>query len=422
VGSSVQELAIDRLGVRGDGVANSTEGPIFVPFALAGETVLANVEGNHGDLTVVLSASPHRIEPCCQYFSRCGGCAVQALRHEPYAAWKRSLVSAALENAGIRTPVAPLLDCHGAGRRRITLHTRNDGRRVRVGFMRARSHELIDIAQCPLLAPDLQPGPEIARAIAEILRDLDRPLDIQITAAANGLDVDLRGCGPLALSDRERLTGVADTLTLARLSNHGSVIAVQRIPYVRMGKADVPVPPGSFLQATAAAEAEMARLVIAIVGNAGRLADLYCGVGTFALRLAETAEVWAFDTHQPALHALAAARRATPHLRAVVAEARDLGRRPLLAADLSRFDALVIDPPRVGAEAQARQIAQAEVPVVAAISCNATTFARDAGILIAGGYALVSVTALDQFRFSPHVEIIGHFVHPGRRRRRRLLG
>jgi 23S rRNA (uracil1939-C5)-methyltransferase len=422
VGSSVRELAIDRLGVRGDGVANSTEGPIFVPFALAGETVLANVEGNHGDLTAVLSASPHRIEPCCQYFSLCGGCAVQALRYEPYAAWKTSLVSAALENAGIRTPVAPLLDCHGAGRRRITLHTRNDGRRVRAGFMRARSHELIDIARCPLLAPDLQRGPEIARAIAEILRDLDRPLDIQITAAANGLDVDLRGCGPLALSDRERLTGVADTLALARLSNHGSVIALQRIPYVRMGKADVPVPPGSFLQATAAAEAEMARLVIAIVGNAGRLADLYCGVGTFALRLAETAEVWAFDTHRPALDALAAARRATPHLRAVVAEARDLGRRPLLAADLSRFDALVIDPPRVGAEAQARQIAQAEVPVVAAISCNATTFARDAGILIAGGYALESVTALDQFRFSPHVEIIGHFVHPGRRRRRRLLG
>jgi 23S rRNA (uracil1939-C5)-methyltransferase len=421
VGSFV-ELTIDRLGIRGDGIANSNEGTIFVPFALAGETVLAKVEGKQGDLTEVLSASPDRTEPCCQYFSVCGGCAVQTLRYEPYAAWKTSLVSSALANAGIKAPVAPLLDCHGAGRRRVTLHARNDGQRVRVGFMRARSHDLINIAHCPLLVADLQPGPAIARAIAAILRGLDKPLDIQITAAANGLDVDLRGCGPLASPYLERLLGVADTYALARLSNHGLVIALQQIPYVQMGKAHVPLPPGSFLQATEAAEAEMARRVIATVGNAGRLADLYCGVGTFALRLAETAEVWAFDTHQPALDALAAARRATPHLQAVVAETRDLGRRPLLAADLSRFDALVIDPPRVGAEAQAQQIAQSEVPVVVAVSCNATTFARDAAILTAGGYALKSVAVLDQFRFSPHVEIIGHFVHPGRRHRRRLLG
>jgi 23S rRNA (uracil1939-C5)-methyltransferase len=422
VGSLRRELTIDRLGVRGDGIANSPAGPIFVPFALAGETVLANVEGDQGDLTAILSASPDRVDPSCQYFSICGGCAIQALRYQTYAAWKASLVSTALENAGLMTAVAPVLDYHGAGRRRITLHARTDGRHVRVGFMRARSHDLINIDQCPLLAPALQPGPALARAIAEALQDLAKPLDIQITAAANGLDVDLRGCGALAPRHRERLSELADNYAVARLSNHGMVIALRQIPYVKMGRASVPVPPGSFLQATEAAEAEMARLVIAIVGEARRVADLYCGVGTFALRLAETAEVWAFDSNQPALDALMAAHRATAHLRAVTADARDLGRRPLLAHDLARFDALVLDPPRVGAQAQAFQIARAEVPVVAAVSCNAATFARDAGILAAGGYALQRVTALDQFRFSPHVEIIGHFVHPGRRRRRRLLG
>jgi len=422
VDSFIRELTIDRLGARGDGIAQSSAGPIFVPYALPGETVLASVVGQHGDLTAIVMASPERVDPICQYYSVCGGCAIQALRCNAYAAWKTSLVSAALAHAGIQTPVAPLLDYHGAGRRRVTLHARNDGRQVRVGFMRARSHDLINIAECPLLAPALQKGPALARAIAESVRDLDRPLDIHITAAANGLDVDLRGCGTLAPQHRERLIGLADSYDLARLSNHGTAIAVRRIPYVQMGRASVALPPGTFLQATEAAEAEMARRVGAIVGDARRIADLYCGVGTFALRLAESAEIWAFDAHRPALDALLAAHRATVPLRAVAAEARDLGRRPLLASELARFDALVIDPPRVGAEAQAQQIAQAEVPVVAAVSCNAVTFARDASLLIAGGYALHSVTALDQFRFSPHVEIIGHFVHPGRRRRRRLLG
>jgi 23S rRNA (uracil1939-C5)-methyltransferase len=417
-----RKLTIERLGARGDGIAASEQGAIFVPYALAGETVLAEVDGERGHLAAVLQSSPDRVDAICPYYSICGGCAVQTLRFDAYAAWKRNVVATALKNAGIRAAVAALVDCHGAGRRRVTLHARSAGRLVRVGFMRARSHDLIDITCCPLLAPALQHGPTVARALAQALRVLDKPLDIHITAAVNGLDIELRGCGPLPAPEIERLVGLAALHDLARLTNHGEMVALRRQPIVTMGLATVILPAGGFLQATEAAETEIARRVENIVVGARRIADLYCGVGTFALRLAERAEVSAFDSDPIALAALSAAHRATPPLRSVTTHLRDLGRRPLLASDLKDFDALVIDPPRIGAETQVREIARSEVPIVAAVSCNAATFARDAGILIGGGFALHSVTPLDQFRFSPHVEIIGHFVRPSRRPRRRLLG
>jgi 23S rRNA (uracil1939-C5)-methyltransferase len=403
-------------------VASSPEGHVFVPYALAGETVLAQVSGRRGELTRVLSPSPDRIAPVCPYFSACGGCAVQSLRGDAYVRWKQGLVTTALSNAGIATTIAPLVDCHGTGRRRLTLHARTSGHRISVGFMRARSHELIDIARCPLLAPRLQQAPRIARRIAEGLAKLDKPLDILITGAANGLDIDLCGCGPLEAPQLDALTGIAEAFDLARLTNHGTPIALRRVPIVKMGAATVALPPGAFLQATEEAEEAMVRQVAIHAAGARRLADLYCGVGTFALRFAASAEVHGFDAHLAALQALAAAHRSAGHLQALSTHHRDLARQPLTAAELSAFDALVFDPPRAGAANQADQIACSEVPTVIAISCNLFTFARDANILGAGGYRLESVIPLDQFRFSPHIEIVGHFVRPRKQRRRRLLG
>jgi 23S rRNA (uracil1939-C5)-methyltransferase len=415
-------MVIERLGARGEGVASSPEGPIFVPYALAGETVLAQVRGGRGELTRVLSASPDRIAPVCLHFSVCGGCAVQSLRCASYFRWKEGLVATALSRAGIATTIVPLLNCHGTGRRRVTLHARQGGDRVRVGFMRARSHELIDIARCPLLAPRLQLAPTIARSLAECLARLGKPLDILITGVANGLDIDLRGCGPLPASQIEALIELAEVCDLARLTNHGAPIALRRVPIVKMGAATVALPPGAFLQATEEAEEAMVRQVTILASGARCLADLYCGVGTFALRLAETAEVHGFDTHLGALRALAAAHRSAGHLRAIATRERDLARQPLTAAELSAFDALVFDPPRAGAANQAHQIARSEVPTVIAVSCNLFSFARDATILAAGGYRLERVIPLDQFRFSPHLEIVAHFVRERKQRRRRLLG
>jgi 23S rRNA (uracil1939-C5)-methyltransferase len=209
------------------------------------------------------------------------------------------------------------------------------------------------------------------------------------------------------------------------LSNHGRFLVERRLPEVRIGRALVHLPSGAFLQATERGEAVLAELVRQAAANSKRVADLFCGIGTFALRLAEGAEIFACDGDSAALDALMHASRATPSLRAIRTERRDLMRRPLSPEELARFDAVVFDPPRAGAEAQAQVLARAQVPLAIAVSCNAQTFARDAAILIAGGYQPERITPVDQFRQSPHVEIVGIFrrrATKGRARRSLLSG
>ena len=223
------------------------------------------------------------------------------------------------------------------------------------------------------------------------------------------MDVDVRGSGPLNSSRTTALAGVAEKHRLARITRHGELVAQAAQPLLQVGRAQVPLPPGAFLQATAAGEAALARLVLDHAGGAKRVADLFCGIGTFALRLAERARVSAADSDASAVKALTQAAAKTSGLKPVEAQARDLFRRPLMAAELKGFDAVVFDPPRQGAEAQARELVKSAVPMVIAVSCDATTFARDARILVDGGYKLVGVTPVDQFRYSFHVEIVAKF-------------
>lgn len=412
-------IEILRLGARGDGVA--ADG-LHVPGALPGERVrVGPAEERRGvrraALDAVLAPSPDRVAPFCPYFGTCGGCAIQHLAPEPYAAWKRGLVVTALSRAGIDAPVAPLRDAHGAGRRRATFHVRRIDGRAEAGFMAARSHALVAIDHCPITEPPLHRAPEVARALARPLGGGGKPLDVQATATAGGLDVDVRGHGPADARARQALVALAGDLDLARLSLHGEVLVQRRPPVVPAGRAPLVPPPGGFLQATRLGEAMLADLVVAGVGEAKRVADLFSGAGAFSLRLAETRAVHAVEGDAGALGALDRAARATPGLRAVTHERRDLFRRPLLAPELDRFDAVVFDPPRAGAEAQAARLAEATVPVVVGVSCDAGTFARDAGLLLAGGYRLAEVVPLDQFRHSPHVELVGVFRREGRRRR-----
>jgi 23S rRNA (uracil1939-C5)-methyltransferase len=245
--------------------------------------------------------------------------------------------------------------------------------------------------------------------LAEALQPLRKPLDIQITATDGGPDVDLRGSGSLKGDLQAALARLATLHRLARLTRHGELIAQFRIPTVRMSRAEVALPPGGFLQATTEGEAALARLVSAHVGEAKTVLDLFCGVGPFALRLAEQARVTAVDSDAAAIAALTRAAAKTGGLKPVAAHVRDLFRRPLLANELGDVDAVVFDPPRQGAEAQARALATSRIPVVVAVSCNPATFARDARILADGGYRLVGITPVDQFRYSPHVELVGRF-------------
>ena len=409
----VERLDIDHVGHFGDGVAVVDGGNVYVPYTLGGETVeVATVHG-HPDrrrLLAVERASPERIAPFCQHFGICGGCAIQHWDMEGYRAWKRDLVVETLEQAKLACDVAPLVDAHGLGRRRITLHARTGTHDVlKVGFAAASSHDIIPVDRCPILAPSLSGALEAAWALAEPLISNGKPLDIQITATDNGLDVDVRGSGPLRPAMIATLSGIAEQHRLARLTRHGELVLLRKPPTIAIGDAQVTLPPGSFLQATTAGEEALAALVAERCGRARHIADLFCGVGPFALRLAARARISAFDSDAGAVAALQKAAAATRGLKPIKAETRDLFRRPLMAAELREVDTVLFDPPRQGAQAQAVQLAASRVPVVIAVSCNPATFARDARILVDGGYRIETVTPVDQFRHTPHVELVARF-------------
>jgi 23S rRNA (uracil1939-C5)-methyltransferase len=411
----VERLVIDHVGHFGDGVAVVDGQNVYVPYTLGGETVeVAPVPGHHPDrrrLVQVERASPERITPFCRHFGICGGCAIQHWETERYRAWKRDLVVNTLAQAKLACEVHPLIDAHGLGRRRITLHARMGTHDVlKVGFAAANSHDIIPVDRCPVLDPGLSGALDAAWALAEPLLPTGKPLDIQMTATDNGLDVDVRGSGPLPATMIATLSAVAEQHGLARLTRHGELVLMRTPPTIAIGAARVTLPPGSFLQATVAGEETLAALVSDHCKRARHIADLFSGVGPFALRLASKSRVSAFDSDAGAIAALQKAATSTPGLKPVKAEARDLFRRPLMAQELRDYDAIVFDPPRQGAQAQVQQLAASKIPVVVAVSCNVATFARDARILIDGGYRLEGVTPVDQFRHTPHVELVARFV------------
>jgi 23S rRNA (uracil1939-C5)-methyltransferase len=408
-----ERLLIDHLGHLGDGVAVASSGTVYVPGALPGETVdVEDVAGHAGRLRLVqiVSASSERISPICPHFGVCGGCAVQHWDAECYRAWKRGLVVEALERVGLRPPVADLIEAHGAGRRRAVLHARRGTHDVlEVGFSAARAHRVVAIDRCPVLAENLDGGIKVAWEIAEAPGPTAKPLDLHFTATDVGLDVDVRGSGSLTAALVSSLARIANKHDLARITRHGEIVALRRAPSLRMGKANVQLPPGAFLQATTEGEAALARLVLAYCASANRTTDLFAGVGPFALRLAERMLIHAVDYDEQALGALERAASATSGLKPVTVERRDLFRRPLTGPELKPYDVVVFDPPRQGAESQSRELASSGVPRIVAVSCNPLTFARDASALVNGGYKLIDVTPVDQFRYTAHVEIVALF-------------
>jgi len=406
----VERLAIDHVGHRGEGVAYADGEAVYVPYTLGGETVEVAPTAGHPDrrrLLAVEQASPERIVPFCPHFGVCGGCAIQHWEIERYRAWKHQLVVETLKQAKLACEVSPLIDAHGLGRRRITLHARMGVHDVlKVGFTAVNSHDVIPVDRCPILDPGLSGALDAAWALAEPLISTAKPLDIQITATDSGLDVDVRGSGPLASAMITALSRICEQHRLARLTRHGELVLMRSPPVVSIGTAQVTLPPGSFLQATVAGEETLAALVAEACGRAKNIADLFCGVGPFALRLAAKARIAAFDSDAGAVTALQKAATATSGLKPVKAETRDLFRRPLVAQELRDFDAVVFDPPRQGAQAQALQLAASKIGTVIAVSCNIATFARDARILVDGGFRLEKVTPVDQFRYTPHVELV----------------
>jgi 23S rRNA (uracil1939-C5)-methyltransferase len=403
------EVKIERLGAKGDGVADGPDGPIFVPFTLPGELVRVAFEpGNdHAGLIQVLEASPDRIEPICPHFGSCGGCALQHLKEGAYLRWKREQVIAALKSRGLDAEVEPMRPVPLGSRRRASLALGRGKAGLALGYRRARSHALIEIAVCPVLSPRIVASlPKLKEALAPLLGG-KREAKVSVTETASGLDIVVEGIKPRPAAFGA-FAGKAASLGVARLTADGESIGPGGPPEIDLSDARVRLPAGAFLQASGAAEAVLVELVREGVSGAKRLADLFAGLGTFTFALARDAAVDAFEADQAALYALAEAARKTPKLKPVRGLARDLFRAPLSPKELQAYDAVVFDPPRAGAPAQAEALAKSQVPKLVAVSCNPGTLARDLRILVDGGYRIARIVPVDQFLFSPHIEIVAH--------------
>jgi len=371
-------VRIGKLGRLGDGIAS---GGVIVPLALPGEEVEGDVVEGRIDAPRIVTPSPHRVRPACPRFRACGGCALQHASEEHVALWKRDLVIAALAARGVEADVRVPITSPANSRRRATLSGRRLKKGALVGFH--------------------------GRATAGASRKGE--MKFTLTRTLGGADVMARGGKEMGLSLREELAAIAARHGLARLQWGDEPVATLAPVVVQMGPARVPLPPGAFLQATEEGEKALVSAVTESVSGASRVADLFAGCGTFALPLTMKCEVAAYEAEEAMLRAMQAGWRGAEGLKRLETHTRDLFRRPLLPDELARFDAVVIDPPRAGAQAQMREIAQAHVPVVAAVSCNPESFTRDARILLDAGYSMGPVTVVDQFRWAPHVEIFARF-------------
>jgi len=401
------EVRIERLGAQGDGLAQGPDGPLFVPFTLPGELVKVAAEPGEprAEALAILEPSPERVAPVCQYFGTCGGCALQHIEARAYLAWKREQVIAALASRGLEVPVGEVRAVPLASRRRAAFTLGRTARGVAFGYRAARSHAIVDIAACPVLNSSIVGRLPKLKSLLALLLGGKREARVTVTEADQGLDVAVEGIRPSA-GLFAKLAATDARIGAARITIDGESVILAGEPSVTLSGAQVRLPPGAFLQASRESDAVLAGLVKSGVGRAKRVADLFAGIGTFTFALAGSAEVDAFEQDEAAIAALTGAARTTPKLKPVRTFSRDLFRAPLSARELARYDAVVLDPPRAGARAQAEALAASKVPKVVMVSCNPGTCARDLRILVDGGYRITRVVPVDQFLFSPHIELV----------------
>lgn len=407
-------LTIDRLSLHAEGIARTDAGPVYVPGALPGEQVEGMVENGRLSAPKIVTPSAERVKAPCAHYRACGGCALQHASDGFVADWKRQVVETALAGQGLSAPVGETITSPARSRRRATFAGRRTKSGALVGFHARASDTVVEIPNCLLLEPSLIAAIPALREIVVAGGSRKGGLDLTLTVTEGGLDLAVMGGKPMDPQLFQALSAIAEAADLARLTWEGEILATRRPPAQRFGPALVEPPSGGFLQATRAGEAALVDRVREITAGAERIADLFAGSGTFTLPLATGAEVHAVESDAAALAALDRGWRRAQGAKRVTTETRDLFRRPLLPDEIARYGAVVLDPPRAGAEAQVAEIAATRLPVLAYVSCNPVTFARDAARLMAAGYALHRVDVVDQFRWASHVELVAHFGHAGR--------
>ena len=417
----IAEIAIEEIGARGDGIAHLDGTPIFVPFSVPGDRLRVRLgatreQGRAAEIVEILAPGPARTEPPCRHFGVCGGCALQHLADSAYAEWKRGLVRAALAHRGLGdVAVGDLIRTAPSSRRRANLKAIRRGGETLLGFYERATRRVVDVAACPVVVPQIE---NLIPALRDLLHRLLRPgeqAEVDVTAAATGLDIVIAAGFDAHMKTRTVVAEFAEAQDLARVSwlskgrETAEPVVMRRAVALEFAGVQVELPPRAFLQPSVSGEAALIAYVVEACAGAKHVADLYSGCGTFALPLAKQARVHAAEGDAAMVAALVAAGKRAGLANRLAAETRDLERHPLSAAELKVFDAVVFDPPRPGAKKQAAEIARSKVPVVVAVSCNPATFARDARVLVDGGYALAGVTPLDQFLWSSHVEVVAVF-------------
>ena len=414
-------LEIEAIGARGDGFAELEGRPVFVPQSAPGDRVRVRIAGENaaglrGEPLELEVEGPGRQEPPCPHFGPCGGCALQHIEESSYRDWKAQLLPKALGQRGLEgVELRPVTWIAPATRRRVVLAAKGQGRGLRLGFHERYSHNVVDLRQCLIMTPALFAAVAPLREALRSVPSGKRGLTVTLTETESGLDLLLEGEEPLDLAARESLAAFAEAQDLGRISwrqggDFVEPLAERRAPKLTFGGIEVTPSPGGFLQPSVEGEAALRDLVLeALPEDAGRVLELFSGIGSFTFPLAQRAAVRAVEGDEGAVAALEAAAR-LPHLQGrLESEQRDLFRRPYGADELEGFDAVVFDPPRAGAQAQAERLAGSSVKTVIAVSCNPATFARDARILVDGGYRLAWAAPVDQFVWSPHLELVAKF-------------
>lgn len=399
-------FTVKQLSIQGDGIADGQDGPVYIPFTLPGEVVEGDLSGNRIPKPRINKPSKNRVKAPCPHFKTCGGCSMQHASDAFLADWKTDVVRNALAAHNLSSTFRPIITSPAQSRRRATFSAQRTKKGVLIGFHGRASDTVVAIPTCKLLHPDIMATMPAMEALTKIGASRKASISISVTQSVSGSDVSVTDAkqadGPMMVE----LGALVEQFRLSRLSWNGEIVAIRSIPVLSFDGISVSPPVGAFLQATVAGQVSLTNAVIEAVADAKYIVDLFAGCGTFSLPLAKQATVLAIEGDAALLDALSAAWRLGDGLKTLTTGKRDLFRNPMLAEDLKKVEAIVIDPPRAGAKAQCEAVAEANIPRIAFVSCNPVTFARDAKLLVNAGYTIEWVQVIDQFRWSSHVEMV----------------